>query len=224
VDVKLSEYDYTVEHRPGFKMRHADALSRSVNKIEGDLVLSKDIIKERQEVDEACIKYKQYENFWTDEDGILYRQGLKEQPRVVIPAALVQTVLSCYHELQFTAHQGVNRTLNFISKKYWWETMRSDVTEFIRRCEACAKRKTGHRLTAPLGEALKASEFLDVVSLDIVGPLPITEQGNRYLLTFVDHFTRFCEAIPIAKQDTEAIAREFVIKIITQYGVPKKFD
>ena len=38
----------------------------------------------------------------------------------------------------------------------------------------------------------------------------------------MDHFTRFCEAIPIAKQDTETIAREFVRKIIVQFGVPKK--
>jgi len=61
-----------------------------------------------------------------------------------------------------------------------------------------------------------------VVSLDIVGPLPVTEKGHKFLLTFVDHFTRFCEAIPIARQDTETIAREFVIRIITQFGVPKK--
>jgi hypothetical protein len=43
------------------------------------------------------------------------------------------------------------------------------------------------------------------------------------LLSFIDHFTRFCEAIPIAIQDAETIAREFVIRIITQFGVPKKF-
>jgi transposase InsO family protein len=99
--------------------------------------------------------------------------------------------------------------------------MRNDVLEFIKVCDACAKRKTGHRIKAPLGEALAAREFLDMVSLDIAGPLPITERGHKYLLTFVDHFTRFCEVIPIAKQDTETIAREFVTKIITQFGVPK---
>jgi len=98
----------------------------------------------------------------------------------------------------------VSRTVQFINRKYWWETLRKDVSEFIKRCEACAKRKTGHRITAPLG-ALVAHEFLDVVSLDIVGPLPVTERGNKYLLTFVDHFTRFCEAIPISKQDTYTI-------------------
>jgi transposase InsO family protein len=55
-----------------------------------------------------------------------------------------------------------------------------------------------------------------------VGPLPITERGYRYLLTFIDHFTRFSDAIPIARQDTETIAKEFVMRIITQFGVPKK--
>jgi hypothetical protein len=50
----------------------------------------------------------------------------------------------------------------------------------------------------PLGKTLVAWEFLDVVSLD-VGPLPTTEKGNKYLLTFIDHFTRFCEAIPIVR-------------------------
>jgi hypothetical protein len=82
-----------------------------------------------------------------------------------------------------------------------------NVKEYIKACDACAKRKTGHRIHAPLGDALEAYEFLDVV-----GPLPITERGNKYLLTFVDHFTRFCEAIPIPSQDTETIAREFVTR------------
>ena len=220
--VKLSEYDYTVQHRPGTQMRHADALSRGINAVEKDLVFSREVIKDEQEKDELCLQYKGYENFWTDEDGILYRQCRKEQPRVVIPASLVYTVLTCYHKLPFTAHQVVSRTVEFISKKYWWETLRNDVSEYIKRCDACAKRKTGHRVVAPLGDVLAAHEFLDVVSLDIVGPLPVTERGNKYLLTFIGHFTRFCEAIPIVKQDTETIVREFVLKIITQFGVPKK--
>jgi hypothetical protein len=112
--------------------------------------------------------------------------------------------------------------VEFINSKHWWKTLKRDVKDYIKACDACAKRKTGHRIHAPLGDALEAHEFLDVVSLDVVGPLPVTERGNKYLLTFVDHFTRYCEAIPIPSQDTETIAREFVMRIITQLGVPKK--
>jgi len=61
------------------------ALCRSVNAVEKDLILSREVIRDEQEKDKLCVQYKQYENFWADEDGILYRQGRKEQPPVVIP-------------------------------------------------------------------------------------------------------------------------------------------
>ena len=150
-----------------------------------------------------------------------YQQRPNEQPCIVIPASLVPTVLASYHELPCTAHQGVGRTVEVVNRKYWWETLVTDVKEYIRQCDACAKRKTGHRINAPLVDQLEAREFLHIVSLDIVGPLPVTERGNRYLLTFVDHFKRLCKAIPISRQDTETVAREFVTKFITQFVVPK---
>jgi len=52
--IKLSEYDFTVEHRLGTKMRHADALSRSVNTIDKNETLSKEVIRYAQEIDELC--------------------------------------------------------------------------------------------------------------------------------------------------------------------------
>ena len=81
------------------------------------------------------------------------------------------------------------------------------------------KTKTGRKVKAHLGEISVAKEFLNIVSLDIVGTLPVTKRGNKYLLTFIDHFTCYCEAIPIMRQDTETTAREFVR--ITQLGVPR---
>jgi len=140
-------------------MRHADALSRNVNVIKEELILSKENIRDKQKADKLCEESRQYEDFCSDEDGILYYQAPKTQLRIVIPAALVPTVLTCYHELPFTAHQGVSRTVDFISRKYWWKTLRSDVSEFIGKCEACARRKTGHRITAPLGDVLVAHDF-----------------------------------------------------------------
>lgn len=132
---KLSEYDYTVEHRQGTRMRHADALSRIVNRVEKDLNWSREVIREEQDKDYVCKKYKHYENFWTNKDGMLYYERLKGQPRVVIPKTLVSTVLTSYHDLPFTAHQEVCRTMEFISKKYWWDTMRQDVIMLIKVCE-----------------------------------------------------------------------------------------
>jgi hypothetical protein len=101
----------------------------------------------------------------------------------VIPIALFPTVLTNYHELPFTTHQGVSRTVRY--KKYWWETLREDVSTFIKKCDACAKRKTGRRVIAPLGESIVDQEFLDVVSMDVVGPFSVTNTGNKYLLLLI---------------------------------------
>jgi hypothetical protein len=190
--------------------------------VAGEYALTRELIKEAQDKDPLCEAYKTREKFWVDDDQLLYYEEQEGSSLIVIPKELVETALKCYHELPFTAHQGIARTVAAIRKKYWWESLNKDVREYINACEACAKRKTGNRIVAPLGDSLEANEFLDVVSLDVVGPLPVTENGNKYLLTFVDHFTRFCEAIPIPTQETEVIARKFVVRIITQFGVPKK--
>jgi len=70
--VKLSEYDYVVEHRPGSKMRHADALSRNVNLVKRDLILLRELIYEEQKKDETCMNLRQFEKIWFDKDGIIY--------------------------------------------------------------------------------------------------------------------------------------------------------
>jgi len=51
--------------------------------------------------------------------------------------------------------------MEFINRKYWWVTLRDDVSEFIRKCDACARRNTGSKIKAPMGEAVEAQEFLD---------------------------------------------------------------
>lgn len=59
-------------------------------------------------------------------------------------------------------------------------------------------------------------------SLDTVGPLTETQQGNRYVLTFQDELSGYLIAIPIAQQDSETVAREFVKNIVLRVGNPDK--
>jgi hypothetical protein len=86
--------------------------------VERNLDLTKEIIQEEQSKYSLCQQYKQYEDFWLDEDNVLYRQGPEVQPCVGILVSLVPAVLASYHDLAFTAHQGVGRTVEFIKKKY----------------------------------------------------------------------------------------------------------
>ena len=63
-------------------------------------------------------------------------------------------------------------------------------------------------------------EPMDIVAMDIVGKLPLTENGNQYLLVFSDYLSRWTEAFPIPDQRSGTIAKVFVEEIVYRYGVP----
>ena len=57
------------------------------------------------------------------------------------------------------------------------------------------------------------------VQLDVLGPLPITSAGNRYLLIAVNYFTKWVEAFPLKNVRSKIIAETFLNQIISRHGV-----
>ena len=51
----------------------------------------------------------------------------------------------------------------------------------------------------------------DRIALDIVGPLPKTSRGHRYILVLVDYATRYPEALPLRAATAKAVARELML-------------
>ena len=56
--------------------------------------------------------------------------------------------------------------------------------------------------------------------MDIVGPLPRSRSGNRYVLVICDYATRYPEAVPVRSIDAENIAEE-LIKLFARVGIPQ---
>ena len=75
-----------------------------------------------------------------------------------------------------------------------------------------------HTVT-PLGSFSVPDARFDHVHLDIVGPFP-TCKGYSYLLTCVDRFTRWPEAIPLVDTTASTIAHTFISGWIARYGTP----
>jgi transposase InsO family protein len=63
-------------------------------------------------------------------------------------------------------------------------------------------------------------ETLDRVVLDLLGPIPQTSSGNKYLLVVTDYFTRYAEAFAIPDIEAKTVAEKLVTEFICRYGVP----
>ena len=91
--------------------------------------------------------------------------------------------------------------------------MFKDISEYIKTCEHCRQFKLPRVKTkAPLKITSTPSRAFEVVEIDIVGSLPITDSGNRYTLTIQDNFTYlvkteyFSDATPLISFSAKDIA------------------
>ena len=197
---------------------------------EANVPISKEIMARAQGKDEFCKQITQAlsvgENmpYFLDEDFVLYygtseekRQG---KARIVVPNALIRQVIQQHHDPVFAGHRGEKRTQNSIRIHYFWPVLLQDIDDYIQRCTSCATMKGGSTPTAPL-ELPESVEPMQKTSIDICGPYPVTKRQNRYLPTFIDHFSRYPDTISIPSQDAETVARALVTQVFTRHGSPQ---
>jgi len=100
--------------------------------------------------------------------------------------------------------------------------MRRSVEEYIEKCDPCQKRKEDREFRAPLAEVEMPTTPFEVTSMDITGPYLVKPRGNKYLLTFIDHSTKYVEAYPLKDQTSESCAKIYATQIVTRHGSGSK--
>jgi hypothetical protein len=53
-------------------------------------------------------------------------------------------------------------------------------------------------------------KLFQVVRTDILESLPMSKEKNRYILTFIDHFTKWVEKYAISEAIAKVVAQHFV--------------
>ncbi|KAL5481930.1 hypothetical protein EMCRGX_G022205 [Ephydatia muelleri] len=92
-------------------------------------------------------------------------------------------------------HPGKHKTTDRTLQRFYWPTVRRDIAEFCRRCETCQKSSKAKPQRAPLISLAIVDEPFKRIAMDIVGPLPRSRSGNRYVLVICDYATRYPEAV-----------------------------
>ncbi len=150
-------------------------------------------------------------------DGRLYLTGLdvhnNETLRLCVAGhANQQRLIREFHNSEAAGHPGIDRTLDAISKHYFWPHMKRSIKKHVMECESCQRTKgdtTSHGMQpipVPPGPG-------HTVSIDFL-EMPLSMQGNNYLLVVVDKFTKMVRVKATTKAVTGPEAADMVLEIV----------
>ena len=84
-------------------------------------------------------------------------------------------------------HLGRDKTLAKICSRYYWKAMVDEIREYVRKCPQCQKNNTNFiKTNAKLHPIPVQPKVWCQVGIDLIGPLPTTSKGNKYVVTLVD--------------------------------------
>ena len=157
---------------------------------------------------------------FTWENGVLYYTwvGSDNKQLLVLPTCLKEEVLHYCHDNKVAGHLGREKTILKVKQRYIWHGLTKDCILYVTSCSVCNKNKTPNvKAKAALG-SYHAGAPMERVHIDILGPLPTTEQNNKYILVTVDQFTKWMECYPIKDQKAETVAKVLASEFISRFG------
>ena len=140
----------------------------------------------------------------------------------MLPSVLRDSVLQDLHSGSMGGHVGESKMIHLVRERYYWPGWKESVKEWCRKCRTCSTRKMAPpSKRAPL-QTLQAGYPLQIVAVDILGPLPVTAQGNKYVLVACDCFTRWVEVYAIQNQEALTVAKTLVDEMFCRFSPPEQ--
>ena len=110
--------------------------------------------------------------------------------QLVLPSHCHKTILSLAHEIPLAGHLGQKKTAERILQGFYWPTLFQDVRKVCKACPECQRIASGKTVQAPMIPLPIIEEPFQHIAMNIVGPLPRSHQGYRYILVICDYATR----------------------------------
>ena len=130
----------------------------------------------------------------TYKDGMLFRKGKIWLPR---NEALWTMVFENEHDTMVAGHIGMDKTLELITRNFYWPRMAEDIEDYVRSCNDCQRNKASrHKRHGTLHHLELSYSPWDSISMDLITHLPVTEDCST-VWVIVDRYTKMAHFVPL---------------------------
>ncbi|QRW18559.1 Retrotransposable element Tf2 protein [Rhizoctonia solani] len=153
------------------------------------------------------------------EAGLLFYQG-----RIVVPdtGTLRTDLLHIFHDSPLARHPGRQRTLELVSRNYYWPGIRADTYWHVDSCETCQRIRKPKYASIPLQPLELPSRPWQHISYDMIVDLP-KDGAYDSILVIVDSFTKYVILVECSKKlKAPKLADLFLQHVWKKYGMPEK--
>ena len=194
-------------------------------------ILTDYLLKEKlpENDDEARKVILHSHEYFLNEEMILYHVGIADGSnrkysvrynQFVVPKEQQEGILTEYHDSVLGGHFGIEKTLKSIMTKYYWPSIIRDVAEYVRTCHNCQRHKRDTNQRRPILGSTPEPETLELVTIDIMGPLKETTSNMKYILVMSDYATRYCVLRPLPDTSAATVGKVFFDEWICTLGAP----
>jgi len=177
-----------------------------VEKIKKARSKDEDIIRVVEEMKKAEVKELRGEE-WKLEGNLVLKKG-----KVYVPKdeELRAEVIQLHHDVPAVGHGGRWKTVELVTRNYWWPGVMRDVRKYVEGCDLCQRMK--NRMEEVAGK-LKLSEVLKKLwshlTVDFITKLPVVV-GKDVILVVCDWLSKMTHFVATTEgTSAEGLARLF---------------
>ena len=137
--------------------------------------------------------------------------------QLLLPSSTKKEVINELHDRM--GYQGIDRVEKLLQARFYWPNIRSDIHNWITKCECCNLAKMPHfKVRAPM-HSINARESLEVVAIDFMVLEPASN-GIENVLMMTDVYSKFTITVPTRNQTAQTVTKAVVREWFLRYGVP----
>jgi len=136
---------------------------------------------------------------WIEKDGLVYYKN-----RLYIPEdeALQTEIAQGCHDSLVAGHFGQEKTMEIVTRDFYWEKPPDWIRDYVRSCEECQHRKSRRHAKYGLLQPLEVPYATwSCISTDFITQLP-ESQGKNQIRVVVDRFTKMAYFIGLHENAT----------------------